>query len=224
MHQSISFKKMQAYLIRGGVAAALLVSLASMAAAQREDHGWTGNVGAGFTALVGSMNTRLDNGWNISFGAGYHVSSHFSMGIQAMYNGLSVNSSVLREFKVPDANARIWAITAEPRLTFARRYKFTPYIVGGVGYYRRVVEFTFPTFAATTIFDPFFFTSNPAHIGANARFGRFIRDGVGGNAGAGFQIPIGQSGFKLFAEARFHYAGDGTIPTRMVPFTVGLRY
>jgi hypothetical protein len=224
MHQSTFFKKMYAYLIRGGLAAALLVSFAGMAAAQREDHGWTGNVGAGFTPLVGSMNTRLDNGWNISFGAGYHFTSRFSLGAQAMYNGLSVNSSVLRELAVPDGNARVWAITAEPRLTFGRRYKFMPYVVGGVGYYRRVVEFTQPTLIPVTVFDPFFFTFNPVLIRGNVVLGRIIRDGVGGNAGAGFQIPIGQSGFKLFAEARFHYAGDGGVPTRMVPFTVGLRY
>jgi hypothetical protein len=224
MHQSIYIKKLRTYLIRTAASAAVVISLAGPAAAQREEEGWTGNIGAGFTSLVGSMNTRLDNGWNISFGAGYHLTSRFTFGVQAMYNGLSVNSNVLREFAVPDANARIWAITAEPRLTFARRYKFQPYIVGGVGYYRRVVEFTFPTFRAVTIFDPFFFASNPASIRANFLFGRFIRDGIGGNAGAGFQFPIGQTGFKIFAEARFHYAGDGSIPTRMVPFTVGLRY
>jgi len=224
MHQSFFFKKMHAHLIRAGVAAALLISFASLAAAQDEGHRWTANVGVGFTPLVGALDRRLDNGWNISFGAGYHFTSRFSMGVQAMYNGLSVNSSTLRQLAVPDGNARIWAITAEPRLTFARRYKFTPYVVGGVGYYRRVVEFTRPTFVPVIVFDPFFFTLNPALIRGNLVLGRFIRDGIGGNAGAGFQIPIGQSGFKLFVEARFHYAGDGTIPTRMVPFTVGLRY
>lgn len=224
MHQSIYIKKLRTYVIRAALSAALMISLAGPAAAQREEEGWTGNVGAGFTSLVGSMNTRLGNGWNIDFGAGYHITRRFSFGVEAMYNGLSVNSNVLREFAVPDANARIWAITAEPRLTFGRRYKFTPYVVGGVGYYRRVVEFTFPTFTAVTIFDPFFFASNPARIPANFLFGRFIRDGIGGNAGAGFEIPLAQTGFKIFAEARFHYAGNGSIPTRMVPFTVGLRY
>jgi len=224
MHQLMYFKKLRTYLIRTAASAALVVSLAGPAAAQHEEQGWTGNIGAGFTSLVGSMNTRLDNGWNISFGAGYHITSRFSFGVQAMYNGLSVNSSTLRQLAAPDGNARIWAITAEPRLTFGRRYKFTPYIVGGVGYYRRVVEFTQPTLVPVNVFDPFFFTFNPVLIRANVVLGRFIRDGVGGNAGAGFQIPIGQTGFKIFAEARFHYAGDGSIPTRMVPFTVGLRY
>jgi Outer membrane protein beta-barrel domain len=224
MHKLISFRNMRTHLIRLVAAAALVVSFARMAAAQGEEHAWTANIGAGFTALVGSMNTRLDNGWNISFGAGYNLSSRVSLGAQVMYNGLSVSNGVLQEFRVPDGNARIWAITAEPRLNFAPRRKFTPYIVGGVGYYRRVVEFTQPTLVAVNVFDPFFFTFNPVLIRANVVLGRVIRDGVGGSAGAGFQIPIGQSGFKFFAEARFHYAGDGGVPTRMAPFTVGLRY
>jgi hypothetical protein len=35
---------------------------------------------------------------------------------------------------------------------------------------------------------------------------------------------VGERGVKIFAEARFHYAGNGGIPTRMVPVTVGIRY
>ncbi len=212
MHQLIFFKKMGTYLIRVGVAATLLTSLTGMAAAQDEGHRWTVNVGARFTPLVGSLNRRLDNGWNISFGGGYNFNGRFSLGGQIMYNGLGVSRGVLREFAVPDGNARIWAFTAEPRLNFAPRRKFTPYAVGGVGYYRRVVEFTQPTLAAVTVFDPFFFTFFPVLVPGNVVIGRAIRDGIGGNAGAGFQVPIGESGVKIFAEARSHYTDNGHIP------------
>jgi opacity protein-like surface antigen len=223
MHQSIFCKKMRSCLLRTVASAALLVSFADLAAAQDEGPRWTANVGAGFTPLVGSLNTRLDNGWNISFGAGHHFTKHFSAGAQFMYNGLSVSRGVLQEFGLHDGNARIWAMTFEPRLTFAPRHKFTPYVVGGVGYYRRVVEFTEPTVAAVIVFDPFF-GFVPALIPANRVLGRVIRDGIGGNAGFGFQVPVGERGVKIFAEARFHYAGNGGIPTRMVPVTVGIRY
>lgn len=223
MHKTM-FKKIRTHLIGSVAAMALLTSFGGVASAQEEEHKWTANVGAGFTPLLGALNQRLDNGWNISFGGGYRFSQRFSLGAQIMYNGLGVSRGVLREFAVPDGNARIWAFTVEPRLTFAPRRKFTPYVVGGVGYYRRVVEFTQPTLAAVTVFDPFFFTFSPVLIPANLVIGRAIRDGIGGNAGAGFQVPIGQSGVKIFAEARFHYSNNGHIPTRMVPLTIGLRY
>jgi len=223
MHQSIFFKKMRTYFIRTGLAAALLVSFTGTAAAQDEGHRWTANVGAGFTPLVGALDKRLDNGWNISFGGGYYFTRHFSLGAQVMYNGLGVSKGVLQELAVPDGNARVWAITVEPRLDFGPRHKFTPYIVGGVGYYRRVVEFTQPSVAAVTVFDPFF-GFFPALIPADVVIGKVIRDGVGGNGGFGFQVPVGHTGVKIFTEARFHYSNGGGIPTRMIPFTIGVRY
>lgn len=223
MHENIFFTKMRTYLMRTAALTTMLVCLAGLARAQEAEHKWTANVGAGFTPLVGALDQRLDNGWNISFGGGYNFTDHFSLGGQIMYNGLGVSKGVLKELAVPDGNARVWAITVEPRLNFAPQRHFTPYIVGGVGYYRRVVEFTQPTVAAVTVFDPFF-GFFPALIPANEVIGRVIRDGIGGNAGLGFQAPVGHRGVKIFAEARFHYASGGGIPTRMVPMTIGVRF
>jgi opacity protein-like surface antigen len=217
------FKTIRTFLIGSVAAAALLGSCAGVASAQDEERKWTANVGAGFTPLVGALNRRLDNGWNISFGGGYRVTRHFSLGGQVMYNGLGVSNGLLRELSVPDGNAHIWAFTAEPRLTFAPISKVTPYIVGGIGYYRRVVEFTQPTVVGATIFDPFF-GFFPVLLPADLVIGKVVRDGLGGNAGLGFQFPVGSTGVKIFTEARFHYAAGGALPTRMVPFTIGIRF
>jgi opacity protein-like surface antigen len=222
MHNNI-FKKMRSFAIGSIAAATLLLCFAGIASAQEEGHKWTANVGAGFTPLLGALNQRLDNGWNISFGGGYHFTEHFSLGGQIMYNGLGVSRGLLNELSVPDGNAHIWAFTMEPRLTFRPRHSFTPYIVGGVGYYRRTVEFTQPTIAAIDVFDPFF-GFFPVLVPADQVIGSVVRDGVGGNAGVGFQVPVGHMGVSLFAEARFHYASGGALPTRMIPMTIGLRF
>ena len=209
---------------RAVAAAALLMASAGTAVAQDEGHRWTGNVGAGFTPLVGALDQRLDNGWNVQFGAGYHFTNRFSLGLEGMYNGLGVSRGVLNELAVPDGNAHVWVATVEPRLTFAPRYRFTPYVVGGVGYYRRTVEFTQPTVTAVTVFDPFF-GFVPTLIPADQVIGRITRDGIGGNGGFGFEIPVNRFGnAKVFAEARFHYSNGGGIPTRMIPFTIGVRF
>jgi len=223
MHKTISFKKARTYLVRAVTAAAMLVSLAAIAPAQEAEHKWTANLGVGFTPLVGALDQRLDNGWNITFGGGYRFTEHFSLGGQVMYNGLGVSRGVLNELAVPDGKARVWAITAEPRLDFALRSKVRPYIVGGVGYYRRVVEFTQPTVTAGVVFDPFFFDFIPVLLPADLVIGRVIRDGIGGNAGIGFQVPVGR-GAKIFTEVRYHYSNGGGIPTRMIPLTVGVRF
>lgn len=219
-----SFRNTQTYSIRLLAVVALLLSFSGLAAAQSDEgHRWTANLGAGFTPLVGALDKRLDNGWHITFGGGYNFNSHFSLGAQIMYNGLGVSKGVLRELAVPDGNAHLWATTIEPRLNFAPHSKFTPYVVGGVGYYRRTVEFTQPTVAAVTVFDPFFFDIFPVLVPANLVIGKVIRDGIGGNAGVGFQIPVGHQ-LKFFTEVRYHYSNGGGIPTRMIPLTIGVRF
>jgi hypothetical protein len=57
----------------------------------------------------------------------------------------------------------------------------------------------------------------------NLVIGRVTRDAAGGNAGLGFEVPVGR-GFKIYTEARYHYGSGGAIPTRMIPFTIGVRY
>jgi hypothetical protein len=223
-HQEISTKS-KVLSAAGWLArlAVVLLALASGAFAQDESRRWTANVGGGFTPLVGSLNQRLDNGWHIAFGAGYRVNARFTIGGQVMYNGFGVSKGVLQELTVPDGNSHLWAFTAEPKLYFAPRHRIDPYFVGGVGYYRRVVQFTRPSVAAVTIFDPFF-GFLPALIPADQVLGTIVRDGPGGSIGAGFSIPIRETGAKFYSEIRFHYADNGGIPTRMIPWTIGIRF
>jgi hypothetical protein len=204
---------------------AVLLILAAATTAQ-EERRWSANVGGGFTPLLGDINTKLDNGWHISFGAGAKVASRLTLGGEVMYNGLGVSRGVIAEAAVPNANAHLWAFTAEPKLDLREKWwrGAHPYLIGGVGYYRRVVEFTAPTTAAVTIFDPFF-GFVPIVVPANQVLGRNVRDGIGGNLGLGFDMAVSHdSRTKIFAEARFHYFDGGGTPTRMLPFTIGVRF
>jgi outer membrane protein with beta-barrel domain len=224
-YQGISSKTIVLHVGRTAIclATALLISAGGMSAQEEEGRKWTVNAGVGFSPLVGALDKRLDNGWHVSFGGGYNFNSRFSVGGQVMYDGFGVSRGVLQEVGVPDGNAHLWAITAEPRYSFAPGRKVDVHVVGGMGYYKRVAEFTKPTVAAVVIFDPFF-GFVPILVPANVVIGRITRDGIGGNAGLGFTMRLGRSGVKLFTEARFHYSNGGGIPTRIVPLTIGVRY
>jgi hypothetical protein len=115
-------------------------------------------------------------------------------------------------------------VTANPRIHFTHSRKFDPYLVGGVGYYRRVTEFTRPTQVQVLIFDPFFGVFFNTVVQADQVIGRITHDGVGGSLGGGFDIKVGNSGLKIYTEARYHYADTGRVPTRMVPVTFGIRW
>jgi len=133
--------------LRSAILVALL-GIASTAGAQNEQH-WTGNVGGGigggFTPLVGGISKKLNNGWHLKGGAGYKFTSHFSTTLELSYSGLGVGRAVLNEAKVPSGNAHVWSFTADPKIGFKPYHGVDTYLIGAVGYYRRVVQFTRPT-------------------------------------------------------------------------------
>jgi opacity protein-like surface antigen len=190
----------------------------------QQEQGVTVSSSVGFSPLVGDISTRLNNGWHITIDGGYDFTSHFSTTLEYMYNGFGVSRRVLEEAQVPDGNAHLWAITLNPKLRLNRKSsRFAPYVVGGVGYYRRTVEFTRPVAIPVFIFDPFFGVFDNTLLEANQVIGNVTRSGIGGSAGGGFEVALGNSGARFFTEARYHYANTGRIVTRMVPVTFGIR-
>jgi opacity protein-like surface antigen len=105
---------------------------------------------------VGAISTRLDNGWHFTFGGGYNFTRRFSTTLDYTYNGYGVSKGGLTEAQVPDGNSHMWSLTVNPKLRLTRNGNVAPYVVGGVGYYRRTVQFTEPTLVQVFIFDPFF--------------------------------------------------------------------
>jgi opacity protein-like surface antigen len=203
--------------------ALVIFFLASVSAAQ-DEHRFTVHAGAGVSPLVGDISSRLENGWNVTVGGGYRFTNLFSATVDYMYNGFGVSQRVLTEAQVPDGNAHLWSITVNPMLRLHRVSKVSPYVLGGVGYYRRTVEFTRPALVPVTFFDPFFGFAFSTIVPANQVIGTVTGDGVGGSLGGGFEVNVGDTGVKVFSEARYHYADTGKIPTRMVPVTFGFRW
>lgn len=219
------FKKQ--LMVRTSILAVLLV--AGSAAVGQSESPWTadigGGIGAGFTPLVGGISKKLNNGWHLKGGIGYKFTSHFSTSFQASYTGLGVSKEVLNEAQVPNGNAHVWSFTADPKIGFKPYHGVATYLIGAVGYYRRVVQFTQPTLQPVIIFDPFFGFFQGL-IPADKVLGTITRGGIGGGAGAGFEFGVGShvGSAKLFTEARYEYAATGATPTRMVPVTFGIRW
>jgi opacity protein-like surface antigen len=205
------------------VAGAILVCTAAYGRAQ-EEHPFTLSAGGGFSPVVGDISSRLNNGWHFTVGGGYNFNRYFSATLDYNYNGYGVSQRVLREAQVPGGDSHLWSLTANPKLRLGVSSKLNPYIVGGVGYYRRTVEFTRPTIVPVTIFDPFFGAFFNTAVPADEVLGKITQGGIGGSLGGGFDIRLAETGLKLFTEARYHYADTGRIPTRMVPVTFGIRW
>ena len=112
-----------------------------------------------------------------------------------------------------------------PIIHFNPRGRFDAYAIGGGGYYRRTVEFTEPSVATITAFDPFFGVFFPAAIPTNTVLGSFTQNKGGLNIGGGVSMRLrGDSNAKFFAEARYHYIFTSPIRTAVLPVTFGLRW
>jgi opacity protein-like surface antigen len=202
----------------------LLLSLSRPGISQESRYTFHGGVGGGYSPLVGRISSRLDNGWHVRFGGGVNLGAHLATSLDYTYHGLGVSRAVLNEAQVPNGNAHLWSLTLDPKFRLNVNRKLDPYVVGGVGYYRRVVEFTQPAVTSVYIFDPFFGGFYNTYVPADQVLGRITDSGIGGNLGAGFDFKVGGGHTKLFAEARYTYADTGRIPTRMVPVTFGIRW
>lgn len=109
-------------------------------------------------------------------------------------------------------------ITVNPKLRLNPHGRVDPYLVGGVGYYRRTVQFTKPAVVSVFFFfDPFFGVFFNTLVPANQVLGTITEGGVGGSVGGGLDFKIKDTGFKVFGEVRYQNADTGRVSTTMVP-------
>lgn len=188
-----------------------------------EYHHFTGNVGAGFTAVTGRISNYLTNGWNFQAGADYHPSRFFSIGGTFMFDGLGVTRSALNALNMPNGNSRVYTVTVDPKIYFPfGRSNF--YLLAGGGWMRRTVEFTKPVVATTYIFDPWWGYLGPALVPANQVIGS-VSDNAGvWDVGGGFNFHIPGTRSKFYVEARYFDGLTSDTHTQFVPLTLGFRF
>jgi hypothetical protein len=202
----------------------LLMCMAAPQHARADQDGWSVDVGVGPTPTTGDISNRLTTGWNINARAGYQFNDAFGLYGAFAYNALGVTDRVLNALQVPDGNAHLLSLTAEPMWRFPIARHVEGYLVGGAGWYQRKVEFTQPTVTVIDVIDPWWGYLGPAIVPADQVLGSVTKDAFGANAGGGVAFKLGESGTAVFAEVRYHYANTKPTSTSVVPVTVGLRW
>jgi len=185
---------------------------------------FTFDVGGGFTQPLGHLDGRIDTGWNIQAGAGVNIVPRLGVMVQFMYNEAGLNGSFLQSIGEPDGNFRLWGFSLDPIVHLNPRGHVDFYLIGGPGIYRRTVEFTQPTVATVTAFDPFFGYFFPVNVPANQVIGSFSTTKFGMNGGGGLSFRLGHGNAKLFAEARYIKMYTKGTSTSLLPVTFGFRF
>jgi hypothetical protein len=201
-----------------------IVLLLSAAKASADEDNWTIDIGGGTSRTTGEISDRLTSGWNVDLRAGYEVNSRFGVIGDLTYNGLGVANQVLQTLQVPDGDAHMWSLTAGPVWRFPVADNVHAYVLGGVGWYRRTVEFTQPTVGIIDVIDPWWGYLGPALVQTNQVLGSVTSNALGAHAGGGVSLSLGDSGAEVFAEVRYHFANTKPTSTALVPVSFGMRW
>jgi len=189
--------------------------------AQEVSH-FTFDLGAGFTQPVGNTGRNLDTGWNIQGGVGYNFSPWVGAMIDLGYNRFGINGATLNNIGFPGGNVNIFQATLDPIVHLNPRGHIDFYLIGGGGMFRQEQQFTAPTIAGFTGFDPFFgFYQGAVPVNAVVSSYSVIKPGI--DAGAGFAIGTRFHG-KLFAEARYNRIFNSNTHTDYLPISFGFRW
>jgi opacity protein-like surface antigen len=201
-----------------------LILCAAAVSAQTETAGWNVEVATGVSPTVGDTSNRLKTGFNFNVGGGYEFNDMLELEGNFNYNGLGVADQVLQSLKVPDGTGRLMSLTAGPKVHFPIGGSVRGYVAGGIGWYRRTVEFLQPTTALIDIIDPWWGYLGTAIVPANQVLGTVSDNAFGGNVGGGVSVPLGGSGADFFVDVRYHIANTRGSKTSLVPVSFGIRF
>ena len=184
---------------------------------------FTAKIGGGFTEPEYNTGRRLNRGWNFGAGAGVNVMPYLGVLLDFDYNQFNINDATLTALQFPGGDMKVWDFSIDPIIRLNPHGRVGFYITGGGGVYHRTVEFTAPTVATFTAFDPFFGLFYPVAVPASQVLASESTVKGGVNGGAGFQFAV-SGRLKFFAEARYHNIYTYPRATTYVPVTFGLRW
>lgn len=185
------------------------------------------NIGAGVGVPLNPTGAYAGISANFVTGGGYNFDRHNAIVGQFMWHGLPPNRRVLLPVNAPDASVNLYAFTANYKVR-AEWSRAGVYLIGGPGWYYRYAKITQYTIAPGTVCTPIyswwgFVCGNGLVPTDHVRAYRGL-SAIGGNAGAGFTTRLGDSSFKFYLEARYHYAWTPGIRTTAIPVTMGLSW
>ena len=184
---------------------------------------FTADVSGGFTRPVGTAGRNLDNGWNVGAGAGINFNAWLAAKVDVGYNDMDINSATLNSLGFPGGSFHIFSATLDPVLHLNHRGPVDLYLTGGGGIYHQYQQFTAPTVAFGTVFDPFFgFTT--VGVPANQVLASYSINKPGFDAGAGIAFGTPYR-VKVFAEAKYNriFLSNG-VRTDYIPVSFGFRW
>lgn len=173
-------------------------------------------------------------GWGTVAGVGYNLNKQNSLIGEFMWNRAPNASGSLQPIQGVSPSIKLTGNT--DLFTVTGNYRFElrgpllgTYLIGGGGWYLRNTSLSAKvTSGANTPCTPVWlwwgFTCSSGLVTANQSLQSSNSNALGANLGIGFTVRVGQSPYRLYSEARYHYIPHKNINTQFVAATIGLRY
>lgn len=194
------------------------------------------------TNLAGIVNAPLNPtaalvtvGWGGVAGMGYNFNKRHAIIGEFMWNRVYPDVNSLQLLRTVLENSNLNAFTDFYVLTGNYRFEqrgqfFGTYFIGGGGLYVRYAHLSqsvtvggFGT-PCTQTWLWWGFNCASGIVSASQTLASATSSALGGNAGGGMTFRVGGAPYRIYAEARYHYAPTRNINTQFVTVALGLRY
>lgn len=199
--------------------------------------------GGGFTVPSGSTGKYYTTSWKFQLAGVRNFNKRYGVQVEYDYDHFGVTSGVLANLAAKytavdptistaglDGNAHTWSFSVNPIINYYSSDRAGAYVIGGIGFYRKITNFTLPT---SSYYCDYFYGCYP--ITQNQTFDHYSNNAMGLNAGAGFTWKLSQfSNAKLYTEARYVWVDNSAAPhsffppnnyrTGYFPIVVGIRW
>jgi hypothetical protein len=217
--------------------ALLLASCATPALAQDfdPDSKVNTNIGVPVTIPVSSTSEFAKLGTGVVVGAGYNFTPHHAFVGEFMWNWLFPTDESLAPLRLATAkgdlngHSNLFVLTTNYRFEM-RGKRVGGYFIGGVGYYYRNASRTevvnpAPGTPCTLVWQWWGFTCSSGTVIVNQSRSSFPSGLFGGNAGVGITWSIpNEPRYRMYVEARYHYAPGTPFDLRFIPISTGIRF
>jgi Outer membrane protein beta-barrel domain len=193
------------------------------------------NLGVVINVPVNSTSQVNGTGWGTVAGAGYNFNPRQAVIGEFMWNRIYPADAVLTPLRAASQSSNlsgstdVFALTANYRFELLRGRLLGTYLIGGGGWYFRNSNLSKKVTAGTgTVCTPAWvwwgFTCTSGTVTASQTKAGTTAGAFGPNAGIGTSIRVGEAPYRLYAEARYHYAPTKNISTQFIGVSLGIRY
>jgi Outer membrane protein beta-barrel domain len=192
------------------------------------------NLGIVVNFPVGETGQVAKTGWGALGGVGYNFNKRHALIGEFMWNKVYALNEALAPLQATLPSGTLFGST--DLFTLSGNYRFElrgrllgTYLIGGSGWYYRNASLSKAITSGTgTSCTPGWlwwgFTCTSGTVNANQTLTVSSSSTWGANGGAGFTVRVGGAPYRLYTEARYHYAPTKGINTQFVLVTFGIRY